>query len=598
MIKPSHPSFLFIMLVACLLLLLSLSENEAEILPKNDKDNAGNVIQCVKDILKMYYEKGSQLTNVDMNYKDTKLLEAINSMCFVSMVIRKADSHFEIPNEGYLITAGNTSDFIQNFRFLINEASWKPSKKFIIVIELLHENKLRDIFNELLKVHVVNAIVISKNGDIYSYNPFENYACGRYFERIISYGSCHNPTVDNLFPNKLVTGLRNCTFRATVPHIPPYTIKPKHRNSSVQGSEQYAFQIMADLEQFKINYTYSDFAEKVSIIDENMTAKGSFLVIQKNQSDALFGFTMLTNTRADAFDVLYGHLAYTDELKIVVRKAGFVPTWKNIYLEFNSTVWVLLGISFIACAFFITILSRSDDKISIVFKMLDCLLLHGFSMRCKFAVKMVIIVWVWFAYLMNSFYQSSLVSLTTNPIKEFQVSTEQDLVKFQFEPCVSYAMRTFLSSVSNLTFEYNHDCQLMLQSIDTVGNTDGLYSVVPESIFNYDRHLFYDKSGKIKIHDFAKPINKIIYGIFLYKGFPNVEKLRDYSFRISESGLMKRYNALLYYYQRKYHRVEVDSSFKARLVVPWVVLAIGAIIATASFVLEVFGYNYSPLVKK
>lgn len=141
----------------------------------------------------------------------------------------------------------------------------------------------------------------------------------------------------NLFSNKLSTGLKRCTFTVAVPHLPPFTIFPSKATTKfyMPGIEQYAFEIISALEDFKINYFYVNFAETFSSVDnDSMEAIGFFNLLQMNQTDVLLGFTALTGARGNAFVVLYAHLAFTDELTYIVKKSfvDIVPIWMNMYL--------------------------------------------------------------------------------------------------------------------------------------------------------------------------------------------------------------------------------------------------------------------------
>ncbi|XP_049870292.1 uncharacterized protein LOC126369770 [Pectinophora gossypiella] len=383
-------------------------------------------------------------------------------------------------------TDGNTKDFIVNFNYLRKEAEWNPSARFVIIIDNIEDKTLEKVFEELLDLHVYNVIVINgtNQADIYTYNPFENFACGRHFDRIISYGQCATTEISNYFPNKLVTGLRNCTLNIAVPHIPPLTFHLdkcdlKHKDKCI-GTEEYSLKLLSELEHFKVNYSYIDFAETFSAIDEdNMTAYGSFAFIQNKQVDGLIGFTVLTDIRAKAFSYIYYYAAYADEFVFIVKKAGNIPIWQNIYIEFNPSVWALFLTCFVISSALVVYMIHSRDKTAIVLKMFDTLFLHGFSFRQGRGVRLFLITWIWFAYLMNSFYQSSLMSLTTHPSKAYQVSSERDLVTFKFRPCVTPSLRGFLTSFAEMRFDGDKgECKNLIQAMKKVCETDG-HAVAP-----------------------------------------------------------------------------------------------------------------------
>lgn len=559
------------------------------------KEQDAKIAICVRDIITRFYENGTKLTYVDINSNDNEILKVINNMSTHLLISRKNSDKFKIrvPHQGYIIYSGNSNAFTKNFNYLRRETTWNPTAKFIIIINDLFKEELQDIFNELMNFHVTDVIVVNGTNEtnVYTYNPFENYACGRYFDRIIEFGPCLNLEHRNLFPNKLLTGLKKCTFTVAVPHLPPFTIFPSKLRTKLYmpGIEQYAFEIISKLEDFKINYSYVNFAETFSTVDsDNMEATGFFNLLQKNQTDVLLGFTILTSTRGTAYDFLFAHLAFTDELTYIVKKAGNVPIWMNTYLEFNSTVWILLLFSFTLCSILILILLRTDDKMSIILKLWDSLLLHGYNFRCRFTVKIILLIWVWFAYLINSFYQCSLVSLTTYPSKAHQVSTERELTEFQYRPCISPSIKNFLINEAGMTFDHDTgECEKLIQGIRVMSKKEGLYTVTPLSIYQFNRYMFLDSTGSSKVYHFSDPVMKIMYAIFLYKGFPMYKKLHKHTTYLRENGIIDKYFNDLYFQEKRAHDQIFDDYFKARIIVPWNILIIGCTVASICFMLEV-----------
>ncbi|XP_026315828.1 uncharacterized protein LOC113227165 [Hyposmocoma kahamanoa] len=530
----------------------------------------------------------------------------IHVMSSYSLISRKQLNavKIRIPHQGYVINARNAETFVENFHFIKRESTWNPRVKFLIIIKILRKDELRDIFDEILHVHVTNVIVINgtDEADIYTYNPFENYACGRYFDRIIEYGQCSQPTVSDLYPNKLITGLINCTFSVAIPHLPPLTIIP-NKNKTLKykvtkGTEQFAFETISKLEKFNINYSYINFAETSSLIDADMKSNGFFNLIETNQVDVLFGYIWLTSIRGAAFDNLYAHLAFTDTLTYIVKKSGDVPVWMNMYLEFDFIVWIALFVSFIAFSMLAVFLLRTNDKISTVLKLWDNLFLHGYTIQCRFTTKCVLLLWVWFAYLINAFYQSSLVSLTMYPSKVHQVSTEKDLTEHYFESCVSPTMIEFLSSEANMSFKRDiGNCQTLKQGITTVSKFDKMFTIAPLSIYQFNRYKVLDATGQSKVYLFSEPVMKLIYAIILYKGFPMHKKLHMHSMYLRQSGLMDKHFNDLYYDQAKVHDRTYDVSFKAHILVPWNLMFIGYTLAMVTFVLELLVKNKHVIIR-
>ncbi|XP_050346905.1 uncharacterized protein LOC126771193 [Nymphalis io] len=502
----------------------------------------------------MYFYRYKELTYyIDTNSDNQEVIKTINSINVISVILRTTKTKLSVPNESYLITAGNTYDFNETFANLVREPSWNPQTQYLILIRNILKEDLKFIFDVLLKFHIINVVVMSEsNSLLYSYDPFDKYACGHRYERIIEYGKCSELRHKKLYPYKLVTGLRNCTLRVKCVHWPPYSINPTKNNNSVYslGVEQYILNLLSVLEHFHINFIYSFVdGEMFTVFDKNMSAIGPLKSLQNGSSDVIIGGMLLTHPRIEVFDYIDEHLSSAEDIRYVVKKATAVSSWKNLYLEFSTIVWITLLFSLIFYFLFFIIVIRPRDIGEVFLKILASMFLVSYRIKGSCFTKYLFIAWVWFAYLVNSYYQSSLVSLVTNPCMNYQISDEMDIIKYNLKPCISILMRDFMLSVdSSSTFEKNEnkDCDRLLQSISTVGQYDDIYTVTLNTIYTYHERSFYNEKGNPTIYTFNRPLNKINLAIYVYKGFPLLEKLRIHTLRLSENGLIENYLRLLY----------------------------------------------------
>ncbi|CAH1646823.1 unnamed protein product [Spodoptera littoralis] len=515
----------------CLFFMLYIGQ--CQIIPIEHMRNE-DLIQCVITILTKYF---TEITHVSIDTDDEDLLKAIHTMETLSLVTRSSDNKSETENRGYLITSKNVTMFTKHFEYLIMDSYWNPYARFLIVIECLKTDELRNIFDVILKSHANNVVVVNGTHDahLYTYNPFDNYACGRYYTEIINLGLCSQIS-KNLYPNKLVTGLKNCTFRASLGHRPPFTINPIKSEDikTILGTEEYIFELLSEKEQFKVIYNYSYDANQYSSVFPNMTASGPMIMLQNNETDVIFGGMMMVVSRAHAFTYLCGYHDYNDELQFVVKTAPLVPIWKTVYIEFDPTVWMLLLLAFIVYTLMMIFLLQAKDKGQVALELLDNLLQHSRDIiRTRMMVlKCILIVWVWFAYLINTFYQSSLVSLTTDPNKQYQVSNEDDLIKYDYQPCFSMSLKKFLSTELKNALLKKHSlptfdrigCNTTLNAITTVSRTPMLYSLVPNYVYWYNKPKFNDEWGKTMIYRFEKPYAKFLFDdadLYTYNPFDN-----------------------------------------------------------------------------
>ncbi|KAL0880630.1 hypothetical protein ABMA27_001859 [Loxostege sticticalis] len=507
----------------------------------------------------------------------------------ISIVSRTADTRLGKYNENYLIHAGSVSDFIENMKYLTKEGSWQPSAKFLIIFNEIEED-FRVIFDELLRFHVINALVIDAtvNNNLYTYNPFENYGCGKRYDRIINYGKCLQPKVENVFPEKLVTGIKNCTFNIEALHWPPYAINPQV-STITTGVEQYIFKLLASLENFHINYTYTNNAEQLSKVYKNMTVTGPLKSMKDNVVDITIGGLVLKSRRASAFDIIWSHISFFDEAVILVRKAKKLYTWQYIFLEFSPVVWLMLALAFVAYAMFVATAFKVKDKVLLVMNMFGALLAHSIKVRRTSATRYVLKFWACFAFLVSSHYLCSLTSLTTHPLNGFQISSKKDLAAHNLKACVSPIIQLMVGDLNKLNPKQQNlsvGCDSLYQSMETVSLRDDAYTVSLLRVYNFHRKEFCDVSG-CRIYKFRRPLTKILYAIFLYKGFPMLKKLHKHTMRIRESGFINKAMEIIYTAHGKETKKK-RRQFQYFVLVPWHVLICGWIVSSVTLMVEIW----------
>lgn len=588
-----HPIMIVVYLFFSLFYLNCESE---DMFPFQERLQEQNPITCVTQIVENYFSEEKSLTYVEIESdRDDVILKEIHTLKTTAVVYKKVIKQSYFRHQGYLLTAKTATHFTENFKYLLQDPTWNPFARFLIVIRSLKEDELKTIFDELLRYFVINVIVVNGTNDaeIYTYNPYENYGCGKFYNNVISYGLCKRKQ-GNLFPNKLVTGLRNCTIGATVVKRAPYGIHPSESSIKMPGTEQYIFKILADTEGFNVNFTYDHDRRFFTIIGEKMDVVGPLDKLQKNVTDVMFGGTVLVSRRADVFTYLHGHLDYEDELLFLVKRASFTAVWKTAYLEFHPYVWSILLVVFLLYSTIMNILLRAEDKSEIMLKLLNSLLLHGVRIPERLTVKFFFIIWVWFAYLMNSIYQSSLVSLTSNPIMDHQVTTEKDLVRHKLKPCISPNLLIYIYSETNISANVNTECVDNLENVKLIARSEDMFTVVQQSLFRYYKKTYNDEFGRSPVFFFKRPYAKLIFSYFFRKGFPISDRMRRNAVRLRETGIVDK-SLKDHYYARKIKHHFHNKGFETRFFIPWRIYTIGCVMGTVVFILELLCARYKKL---
>ncbi|XP_037968587.2 ionotropic receptor 25a-like [Plutella xylostella] len=503
---------------------------------------------------------------------------------------------------------------MDNLVKLTRDRNWDPSVPFVVVVEHFKNNSLDGIFNSTLKYHIANIIVINATVlpfKVYTYDLYKNNKCGRKYEREIDLGSCEKlgPRI-NMVKSKI--SLRNCTINVCVTHAPPYSMTHVHGNKILKGVDQCMLDILADIEDFRMNYTLLEDIESFSTVNEDNQATGLLSSLQDNTYDIVLNGMVLIDSRARAFNYLYGHTAFYDDVRVFVPVAPFIQKWKKVVIEFESTVWLMLLITFIVYSLvtvYVINNKYSYDKFSVVLKLWDNIFLHaGTKINGDGSVSSILISWVIFTFLVNSYYTTSLMSLITTHGYEYQVQSMDDLVRYNYVPCISSQLQTYLKSTSSLPQQYFVNdtlCESFKSSLTITNNSVNRFTLVPYSYYVSKNNLFRDMEGRQTLFSFPKPLNKILSAVFLYKGFPNMDKLHLNTLRMKEGGHIEQciFNSLNgssrnMYLKTRYANPEMYTIVLKDFIIPYFVLFTGVIISTIIFCFEFLNFKLTRKSRK
>lgn len=411
---------------------------------------------------------------------------------------------------------------------------------------------------------------------------------------MIYYGECSQTKTD-LYPNKLVTGFKNCSFRATAPHRAPFAINKDRLDKNTEtytiGTEQLVLNLLSEKEQFKVNYSYDYDNLKFSTISLNMTVSGPMKTLTNNESDIIFGGIWLVASRSDAFTYLYGHLDFEDDLIIIVKRASLVAIWKTAFLGFQPTVWGLLVMTFLLYSVMMIRILRADDKFGVVMKLFKNLLANSVHIPNRSEVKGIFLGWIWFSYLINSIYQSSLVSLTSHPAKEHQVHKIREIFVYKMKPCINPSMLIYIETEMNVRTPIDDNCLDVLKNLHRICKSDKLYTIVQRLMYKYYKKFYYDRFGRPLTYYFRAPFAQVIFGIFFYKGFPITDKMQTNMLRFKENGLVTKCLKDHYYLREIKHHFH-EKGFESRFILPWGMYLVGCVLATIVFIFELLCKRY------
>ncbi|XP_063362848.1 uncharacterized protein LOC134651679 [Cydia amplana] len=555
--------------------------------------------ECIRSIINVHYQY-KVLTFFHFNARNLDILQAIHETNAVSIITRRPHKKSPLQNRGYLIYALNADDFLSHFSYLVTEGPWEPEAPFIAVMERLDLDKLHPVFHELLRVHVTNvAIIDALTTNTYSYDPFRNHGCGKRFDIIIELGKCFTLPPPYFYSNTRKTSLQNCTLQVAATNWPPFTIDRTKNDIKTIGLDEYIFSVLGELEHLKVNITYFDeLSDVVSNVSQDMEVSGPLKWLQENKFDVVTGSQMLLPERAEAFDYLYGHLAIDDYFAVFVRKSGFVPGWKLLTLAFSPLVWLLLVVTFVIVISLIMLVSKSKDKVVMIFCLIDNLLMHTCRVQRTNRIQYILFSWIIFACLIPYHYLSVLYSLTTKPVHDYQIGELLDISEYGLRPCISDAVLVMQKMTSDnntvpkipmYPAPQSPLCATLSGSLERVAKSNDMFTVVPYYMYYTVMYDYYDNYGEDLLYPFRQPLGKIIYGSFMYKGFPLRDRLFTQTTRMHTAGLtLKLWRDYIIEHGKILHRRKQQIKVSSMMTVPWQIIVLGSFVSIMCFLGEIF----------
>lgn len=578
---------------------------------ENNEDLNKLITNCVSNAIPLILERGSVLTIVRNNAEDTNLIMKLNNLNSLKIYLRKANANnSKINNEAYLLTVSNPNEFIHAINGLRNDIYWNPNSMFFVVLWMeVNITMLNFIFKKFLQVRVLKALVIgihSHQINIYSYNPYDNNNCGLKFDKIITMCKCDEiKNVTSFFPMIYLKDIHQCTLKVIAHYWHPFVIEHSYKaGGSSIGIEEYAMNLMAELFKVQLVYTYIPIKGPFGKVLQNFTITGPLRNLSDNTADIVFGGYALTANDGTMFRYIWGHYYFSDGVKIVVpRDTGF-KKWRIVYLSFRPKVWILVISTIIMyCTIFLVkinsknfTLLRTVDNCRMLLYLWSYLFQNVSGFVEKTVHRYVLVSWIWFIMLINSFYQTSFTSLISAPNIKSPINDIETLKAFGLKPCVSSTTKLFVNSLNieipNEDNIYIKECESVEDSFRVVTTRNDRFFISSLSrliSFKFDNVDDFDK-----IYILKEDLHKLVYCIYTYKGFPFLEEFQMNSLKINEAGLLrKKFLEVLHQNKRNLSGLAnnyiqyIPKISLLALRIPFICLFIGIILALTVFILEI-----------
>ncbi|XP_047505068.1 uncharacterized protein LOC125049690 [Pieris napi] len=493
----------------------------------NANDNISNKPDdCVNDLISN--DCGSQVSIV-LSPSNIKYIP-ITSNC-VTYVVRSFDhNEWFLTTNIYIIYLKSLD--LSDWKLKYDEM-WNPRAKFIIVIShKVTELILKKVFDKLLQLNLFNVFVILNENHtqvIFTYYPLKKGNCGNKYDKIVKLTSCND--LENTVP----TNFEDCTVNVLI---------KDHRSSSdeyLTSFDQYVLNIMAKKIKIKLKYRFLNTQIGGTLLP-NYTMTGTMKYLQNKEGDMVIGGYLLNAKRTIICDAIY--------VQNYIMVKSLLPCknqhlWKIALTAFKSDSWLIILNSYIFVVLAISLISHIFGlRINqIRLELLDYFFGHGGNTYFRIKrLRFILTIWVWYTFLITSFYSSSLYSLLTTISHRLMDSPNVSAIaNMGLNPCIPDNLRDKYIINYNLSFpgEITDRCFTIENVLETMMTQDDYFTLITE----YDYYLYYQNksrdSDKI-LHPWTFSPS-LVYVQYASKGFYLRDVFQRKVSRFFECGLLQHY---------------------------------------------------------
>ncbi|PSN55683.1 Ionotropic receptor 452 [Blattella germanica] len=330
-----------------------------------------------------------------------------------------------------------------------------------------------------------------------------------------------------LFENKLITDMKNCKLNLTLRHYPPF----------VAMNDRYMLGPLVDL-LFILFHTL-----KIRLY---LNQPG---VEQVANFELPVGVTNVTNKELDINQECVAIYPYfIQHLKWVVPAGAPVPRWKSLIKIFNPLMWLCVVTTFIiGSTTSWLLLNQSQQSLTYISALLDTLLTYvvvGISDRYKGTVATTFfLLWLFYCLIINTAYQSALISFLNDPGQEQPIKTIEELHKSGLH-LMSMIFNAFVVESENIE-ETSHfdECSFMIPCLKLIAQNGDTALLDDEVLLRLVVNKYFDtETNRHLLHTIEENAYTFYFTIAVYShGCLIFKRMEQLMHRMWSAGLIIKY---------------------------------------------------------
>lgn len=443
--------------------------------------------------------------------------------------------------EVYVYATDNLSKYTAALELLYLTWFWNPRALFMIS---LYEGESASNYAEVSwKYGILFLYIVTNNGTILTYDLFNQSSCG------------NNTTLQKISREKVSQVLlplrfNRCPLKILAAKILPYVIDPYDKtNCGYEVKLVREIAIRANLNPIFINHSYPHWGQK--------ERNGSYSYMYKDLYDGKVDLVMgmvVAQSYWFAKDFEGTHMHGLEASHFYVPSAVTVDGWKNFTQVFSATVWITLITSAMVTALAAYFASKTLEDCPVRKNRLQYFIFTTFRMCFSpqhapsvAYLRFIFTLWCALFLLINTAYQSQLISTLLKPAHEHQIDSVEEVI---YSSNLKYGgfdgLVDFFNAAAGKIFKDIKknwiNCTLSSECLNrTAKNRDFAVMKTVKTVAYHLQNDYRRINGEYEIYklkDYA-----FVYSICfaLRRGSPYIERFNSLLLGLAENGLYNRW---------------------------------------------------------
>ncbi|PNF26182.1 hypothetical protein B7P43_G04371 [Cryptotermes secundus] len=462
--------------------------------------------------------------------------------------------------------------------------NWNPRAKFVISVTNAQVNSteelVADLFAELWRWRVVNAIVLSPAPGPYNATQLEVYTwfpyhppgrCGNVRDAVVldrwivdERGNGNFLYNASLFPEKVPNDLQSCPIIASVFELQPAVMSKRGMaQGSVsahtvfnEGIEIRLLQELAKSSNMSIEYTQPSMDELWGVPLENGSWSGTSGQLIQGSVDVAMDFYFYRCDVIKETECLTPHLI--DKVRWYVPCAAPYPGWMSLIRVFTLSLWL----GFLASYFIVAVAMWQVVKISnkmfvrptenqAYTNLTKCLINFWAVILGESApnnppqepvIRAVFLIWILYCLAINTVYQTYLTTFLVDPGLEHQLGSEDEVINSGMEYGIPSTIATVITDLTGYRYRnllYCDDHKACQNRIAFKRDFSYIYSTMSMEFIIAARYM--DGNGKQLICSFEEIISSQLITMPVPKGYVMLDRFNKIILHLLQAGIIDQW---------------------------------------------------------